>query len=154
MSQQTTPPPGAPRHGRDTDGWVAGGVVFAAVLMLCGGVLAILQGISAVAENDVYTRIGSYVYELSLTSWGWIHIVLGALVALTGAGLLKGATWARFTGLLLVTLSLLAQFLFLPYAPFWSILMMAIDVFVIWALAGSLDTPARGGRNGARTGGR
>ncbi|MEU6934999.1 hypothetical protein [Streptomyces sp. NPDC046385] len=144
MSQQTARPSGTPRGGRDTGGWVAGGVTFAAVLMLCSGILGVLEGISAVAENDVYTRIGSYVYELSLTSWGWIHIVLGALVAATGAGLLKGATWARFTGLLLVSLSLLAQFLFLPYAPFWSILVMAIDVFVIWALASSLDDPGSG----------
>ncbi|MER8046680.1 hypothetical protein [Streptomyces sp. NPDC094032] len=141
MSQQTAQPSGRPRGGRGTGGWVAGGVVFAAVLMLCSGILGVLEGIAAVAENDVYTRIGSYVFELSLTSWGWIHIVLGALVALTGAGLLKGATWARFAGLLLASLSLLAQFLFLPYAPFWSILVMAIDVFVIWALASSLDDP-------------
>ncbi|MFC8509690.1 hypothetical protein ACFU3J_12485 [Streptomyces sp. NPDC057411] len=141
MSQQTTQPSGAPRDGRDTGGWVAGGVMFAAVLLLCSGILAVLQGIAAVAEDDVYTRVGSYVFEFNLTSWGWIHIVLGALVALTGGGLLKGATWARFAGLLFASLSLLAQFLFLPYAPFWSILVMGIDVFVIWSLASSLDDP-------------
>lgn len=144
MGQQAAQPSGTPGGGRnsqDSRGWVAGGVMFAAVLMLCSGILAVLQGIAAVAENDVYTRIGTYVYELNLTGWGWIHIVLGGLVALTGAGLLKGRTWARFAGLLLVSLSLLAQFLFLPYSPFWSILLMAIDVFVIWALASSLDDP-------------
>lgn len=141
MSQQTAQPSGTPRDGGDTGGWVAGGVMFAAVLLLCSGILAVLQGIAAVAEDDVYTRVGSYVFEFDLTSWGWIHIVVGALVAVTGGALLKGMTWARFAGLFFASLSLIAQFLFLPYAPFWSILMIGIDVFVLWALATSLDDP-------------
>ncbi|MFI2433166.1 hypothetical protein [Streptomyces sp. NPDC018693] len=128
----STPP--RQRPGR-TDGWGAGGVVFAGVLMLCNGVLAVFQGIAAIAEDDVYGRVGSYVYELNLTGWGWIHVILGAVVAATGAGLLRDAAWARFTGILLAALSLVAQFLFLPYLPLWSLVVMAIDVFVIWALA-------------------
>ncbi|MFJ5260438.1 hypothetical protein ACIQAC_08160 [Streptomyces sp. NPDC088387] len=130
----TAPP--SPRHrGADGDAWVTGGVTFAGVLMLCGGVLAVLQGIAAIADDDVYARVGTYVYELDLTGWGWIHVVLGALVAVTGWGVLSGASWARITGIVLAALSLVAQFLFLPYAPIWSVVMMAIDVFVIWALA-------------------
>ncbi|MGQ4365242.1 DUF7144 family membrane protein [Streptomyces sp. SAS_272] len=121
--------PPDPGHGRLGDG-----IVFAGVLMLCGGVLAVLQGIAAVAEDDVYARIGSYVYELSLTGWGWIHLVLGALAAVTGAALLRGMAWARFTGAFLAALSLVLQFLFLPYEPLWSVVVMAIDAFVIWSL--------------------
>ncbi|MEV1069978.1 hypothetical protein [Streptomyces sp. NPDC050263] len=128
-------PRGGPRRAAPQTRRVGDGVVFAGVLMLCSGVLAVLQGIAAVAEDDVYARVGSYVYELSLTGWGWIHLVLGALAAATGAALLKGMTRARFTGILLAALSLVAQFLFLPYEPLWSIVVMAIDVFVIWSLA-------------------
>jgi hypothetical protein len=154
MSQQSPQPGGNPQgdigtawsaeNRQDTrraagpgqpDPWVSGGVLFAAVLMLCNGILAVLQGIAAVAEDDVYARIGSYVYEMDLTGWGWIHIILGALVAIIGAGLLKAAPWARFAGIFFASLSLIAQFLFLPYAPVWSVIMMAIDVFIIWALA-------------------
>ncbi|MEU0331780.1 hypothetical protein [Streptomyces sp. NPDC006193] len=116
-------------------GWVTGGVTFAGVLMVCSGILALFQGIAAVAGDDVYLRMGSYVYRLNLTGWGTIHIIIGALVLLTGIGLLRDMAWARFAGLFLVALSLVAQFLFLPYAPVWSVIMMAIDVFVIWALA-------------------
>ncbi|MEU6144970.1 hypothetical protein ABZ848_32040 [Streptomyces sp. NPDC047081] len=134
-------PPHSPRGGGD--GWVTGGAVFAGVLMLCNGVLAILQGIAAIADDDVYGRIGTYVYELNLTGWGWIHVILGALVAATGYGVLKGASWARFAGILLASLSLIAQFLFLPYAPVWSVIMMAIDVFVIWALASEQEAVGR-----------
>ncbi|MET9730886.1 hypothetical protein ABZZ79_09540 [Streptomyces sp. NPDC006458] len=135
----------APKRGQRSAGpgqpdpWVSGGVLFAGVLLLCNGVLAVLQGIAAVAGDDVYGRIGSYVYELDLTGWGWIHIVLGVLVAVTGAGLLKESVWARPAGVFLAALSLVAQFLFLPYAPIWSMIMMAIDVFIIWALVSRME---------------
>ncbi|GAA3150658.1 hypothetical protein GCM10017687_80330 [Streptomyces echinatus] len=114
---------------------MTGGITFAGVLMVCGGVLGILQGIAAVAGDDVYFRIGAYIYKMSLTGWGTLHIILGALVLLTGVGLLMDMAWARIVGLFLVALSLIAQFLFLPYAPVWSLVLMAIDIFVIWALA-------------------
>ncbi|MFJ9025217.1 hypothetical protein ACIRPU_35400 [Streptomyces sp. NPDC102259] len=129
----STPPGGPPRPAAHDSR--AGGVVFAGVLLLCSGVLAVLQGIAALAEDDVYARVGSYAYELDLTGWGWIHLVLGVVAAATGAALLKGMTWARFAGIFLAALSLVTQFLFLPYEPLWSIVVMAIDVFVIWALA-------------------
>ncbi|MCX5371902.1 MULTISPECIES: hypothetical protein [unclassified Streptomyces] len=127
-------PPGGPSRSAAHDG-LAGGVVFAGVLLLCSGVLAVLQGIAAIAEDDIYARVGSYAYELDLTGWGWIHLVLGVVAAATGAALLKGVTWARFAGIFLAALSLVTQFLFLPYEPLWSIVVMGIDVFVIWSLA-------------------
>ncbi|WP_405561574.1 hypothetical protein OHV08_23200 [Streptomyces canus] len=109
--------------------------VFAGVLMLVNGVLAIFQGISLLAKDDVWTRVGDYVYEINLTGWGVILLCLGALAVVTGAFVLKGAAWARMTGIFLASLSMIAQFLFLPYAPFWSLIMVGVDFFVIWALA-------------------
>jgi hypothetical protein len=138
----TAPPPKKSGQSGQSDSWVSGGVTFAGVLMLCSGVLAVFQGIAAIAEDDVYARVGSYVYELNLTGWGWIHVILGALAAVTGAGLLKDVTWARFAGVFLASLSLVAQFLFLPYEPLWSIVVMAMDVFVIWALASRQEQTA------------
>jgi len=115
--------------------WATGGVVFAGVLMLVNGVLAIFLGISALAKDDVWANLGDYVYKINLTGWGVILIVLGAVVALTGGGILKGVAWARMTGIFLAALSMIAHFLFLPYAPVWSIIMIAVNVFVLWALA-------------------
>ncbi|MFE1443687.1 hypothetical protein, partial [Streptomyces sp. NPDC058739] len=127
-----TGPPRRPAGRRG--GWESGGVTFAGVLMLCGGAIAVLQGIAAVAEDDVYRRVGSYVYEFDLTTWGVVHIVLGVLVALTGWGLLSGWSWARVAGIVLASLGLVLHFLFLPYQPFWAVTTMAIDLFVIWSL--------------------
>ncbi|MFD7874330.1 hypothetical protein ACFV5G_09435 [Streptomyces sp. NPDC059766] len=127
-------PPDGTAASREPDSWVSGGVTFAGVLMLCSGVLSALQGISAIARDDVFVRTGDYVYAMDLTGWGWIHLIIGVLLAVTGGGLLKGMAWARIAGICFAALSLVAQFLFLPYAVFWPITMIAIDLFVIWAL--------------------
>jgi hypothetical protein len=134
MTQQTHPAP-APAPAPNS-GWATGGVVFAGVLLLMNGIFAILQGISAIATDDVYTRIHNYVYKINLTGWGWILVILVALGVIAGAALLKGAPgWARGVGIFLAALSMVAQFLFLPYAPLWALIMIGIDFFVIWALA-------------------
>ncbi|MGW1299027.1 DUF7144 family membrane protein [Streptomyces sp. NPDC002514] len=67
--------------------------------------------------------------------WGWILVVLGVLAAVTGVGVLRGAEWARAVGIALAVLNVIIQFLFLPYSPIWSIILIGIGVFVIWALA-------------------
>lgn len=132
MSASRAPGPGpSPTEAA----WAAGGVVFAGVLMLMNGVLAIFQGISLLAGDDVWARVGDYTYKISLTGWGVIVLCLGVLAAVTGAFILRGASWARMTGIFLASLSMLAQFLFLPYAPVWSVIMIGLDFFVIWALA-------------------
>ncbi|MEU3555330.1 DUF7144 family membrane protein [Streptomyces fragilis] len=113
----------------------ASGTTFAGVLLGVSGTVTVLQGIAAIAGDDVYGRIGAYVFEFTLTDWGVVHLVLGALLLVTGIGLLGGKEWARVTGLVLAVLSIVEQFMFLPYAPVWSVLLIALDVFVIWSLA-------------------
>ncbi|MFG2573446.1 hypothetical protein [Streptomyces sp. NPDC048481] len=133
--QGTGTPPDRPAERGAGAGLAAGGVVFAGVIMFVSGVLAAFQGIAAIARDDVYARIGTYVYELNLTGWGWVLLAVGVVAAVTGWGLLTGAVWARVSGIALASLSLVLQFLFLPYAPFWAVIQIALDVFVIWALA-------------------
>jgi hypothetical protein len=107
----------------------------AGVLMVVVGVGDLLNGIAAVARDTVYVETPGYLYELDLTAWGWIHVGLGALLVVTGIGVVKGWMWARLSGLGLAALSLTANFLFLPYAPAWSIVIIVIDVVIMWALA-------------------
>ncbi|MFH8608692.1 hypothetical protein ACH4D5_14560 [Streptomyces sp. NPDC018029] len=121
-------------HPTRESGWAAGGTMFAGVLMMVNGILGIFEGVAGIAKDDVYERIGDYVYKFNLTTWGWIHLVLGILVAVVGWGILKGASWAKASGVALAALAIVAQFLWLPYTPIWALISIAIGVFVIWAL--------------------
>ncbi len=145
--QQATPP--TPADMPAGSGFTTGGLVFAGVLMLVNGVLAILQGISALASDDVYDRVGDYIYKISLTGWGWIMLVLGAVLVGVGYSVLKNAWWARMTGIFLASASMVLHFLFLPYQPVWSVIMVGVDFFVIWALA---TAPHVSGRDTASAG--
>lgn len=136
---------------RSDSPWVSGGATFAGVLMLVYGVLGVLEGIAGIAKDDVYARIGDYVYKFNLTTWGWIHLILGILVAVTGYGILKGAAWGRASGIALASIAVVLQFLWLPYQPIWALISIAIGIFVIWALC--TDHPDRHDRHAAGTGG-
>ncbi|MEU3662784.1 hypothetical protein AB0E77_24105 [Streptomyces sp. NPDC032940] len=122
------------RSGDSRSAWASGGVVFAGVLMLIEGIFGIFNGIAAIAKDDVYASVGDYVFKFNLTSWGWIHLILGILLVVTGAGVLTGAAWARGLGVGLTALFVILQFMWLPYTPLWAIISIGVGVFVIWAL--------------------
>jgi hypothetical protein len=129
----------ASRADRQTTSWSVGFILFAAIMMIMVGVFQALQGLVAIFENEFYVATRNYLFQLDATSWGWIHLLLGLVVAFAGYGLLSGRTWARAVAITLALLSAISNFLFIPYYPFWSLLIIALDVFVIWAVA------ARGG---------
>jgi hypothetical protein len=133
MTEQT--PGYGSRVREEPPGWAMGFIVFAAVMMMMAGVFQALAGLAAIFENEFYVAARNYLYEVDVTAWGWIHLILGVVVALAGFALLSGATWARVVGITLAALSAIANFLFIPYYPFWSLLIIALDVFIIWALA-------------------
>lgn len=112
----------------------SGLVVFAAVLLLIAGFLDIFRGIMGIANDDVFVTTPNYVFQFDLTSWGWIHLLLGAVAVLTGFGLFKLSLWARVLGVIVAGLLILANFLSIPYYPLWSIVAIAFYGFVIWAL--------------------
>ncbi|GAA1695305.1 hypothetical protein GCM10009830_48980 [Glycomyces endophyticus] len=117
--------------------WAAGGTTFAACLMVMVGVWQVIMGIAAVAADDIFVTTPNYVLQLDLTAWGWTHLILGALAAVTGAFIFTGRAWARWAGIMLAVLSATAQFFWMPYQPLWAMVVIAIDVFVIWSLAAS-----------------
>ncbi len=94
----------------------------------------LFQGIAAVASDDLLVIGVEYTYQFDTTAWGWIHIVLGVVLVISAIGLMTGATWARVVAVCIAALSILANFLWLPYYPLWSILIIALDVVVIWAV--------------------
>jgi hypothetical protein len=118
---------------RESD-WT-GLITFAGIMMVVAGVWHALAGIAALLNDNLYVSTPNYVYSLDLTGWGWGHLVLGALVTVTGGAILTGQTWGRIVGIVLVVLSLIANFLFIPWYPVWSLVIIGLDVAVIWALA-------------------
>ncbi|MFC9245914.1 hypothetical protein ACFT7S_18460 [Streptomyces sp. NPDC057136] len=118
------------RGATHTSGWL----VFASVIMVFSGIMALLGGISAIAKDNVFVATRNYVYELNLTGWGWIHLILGIVIVLTGIAVFTGATWARIVGVVLAGLSMIANFMWLPYTPWWALLFIAIDALIIWGL--------------------
>lgn len=111
-----------------------GWTVFAAVMMwLIGGFHAI-AGLVALFEDEFYVLTPDYIFKFDVTTWGWIHLIAGIVVVLAGAALFSGAVWARTVGVILAVVSILANFAWLPWYPFWSIIMITVNVFVIWAL--------------------
>ncbi|WP_020135276.1 DUF7144 family membrane protein [Streptomyces sp. 351MFTsu5.1] len=113
----------------------AGGLtVFAAVLLFIAGVLDLFRGIMAIADDNVFVRTPNYVFKFDLTSWGWIQLALGVIAMCVGAGLFTRATWARVVGVGIAGLAIIANFLSLPYYPFWSLTLIAMYGFVIWGL--------------------
>ena len=115
--------------------WAYGGAAFGGVVLIMVGLFQFLQGLSAALKDDVYVTTKDYLYSIDLSGWGWIHMGIGAVAILVGLCVLYGQTWARGTGILIAVLSAVANFAFLPYYPFWSMLVIALDVFVIWALS-------------------
>ncbi|MCX5044750.1 hypothetical protein OG921_16415 [Aldersonia sp. NBC_00410] len=116
-------------------GFAAGTSVAAGALLVVIGLLSVLQGISAVAKDEVLVTGVEYVYKFDTTIWGGVHILVGALLLAAGVGLFTGATWARIVTIIAASMSILTNFLWLPYYPAWSIVLIAIAVVVIWAVA-------------------
>ncbi|MFD4430949.1 hypothetical protein [Nocardia sp. NPDC058497] len=117
------------------EGIAAGTSIGAGILLAVVGVLQILEGISAVANDDLIVVGPEYLYQFDLTAWGWWHIIFGAIAVIVAIGLLAGQTWGRVAAMVIAALSIIANFLWLPYYPWWSILIIIINIVVIWAVA-------------------
>jgi hypothetical protein len=124
---------------REPSGWASGAVLFAGFLMIIVGIFQALEGLAAIFKDDLFVLTANYAFDLDVTAWGWIHLLLGLLVVFGGYALMAGRTWGRILALVLATLSAIANFLYIPYYPFWSILMIALAVWVIWALTSRWD---------------
>jgi hypothetical protein len=115
-------------------GWALGGVAFAACILTLVGFFQIIAGVVAIIDDDFYVVASNYTFDLDASGWGWIHLLIGILLVITGFGLFNRSTWAGYTAIFLAMLSAIANFFFIPYYPFWSILVIALDIWVIWAL--------------------
>jgi hypothetical protein len=115
-------------------GWAIGGVTFASTIMVLIGIFQAFAGLEAIIDDKFYVITQNYAFDLDTTAWGWIHLILGIVIVLAGFALWGRKVWAATVAIFLAMLSAIANFFFIPYYPFWSILMIALAVWVIWAL--------------------
>jgi len=121
---QTTQPSGA-----------AVGITFtAALILIFAGTFGIIEGIVGLVNNEFYVVTQKWVFQLDATTWGWIHILVGLIALGAGFGLFAGQVWARTVAVIAACLSMIANFIWLPYYPWWALLIITFDAFVIWAV--------------------
>jgi hypothetical protein len=115
-------------------GWV-GWVVFAGTMMLLIAFFHIIEGLVAILDPDYFlVTKGGLTVHLDYTAWGWTHLIAGVIVGCAGLGLFLGQMWARVVGVALAGISALLNFGFIAAYPFWCLTVIALDVFVIFAL--------------------
>lgn len=115
-------------------GAAVGFTMFAAFMMILIGSFHVIAGLAGIIDDQFYAVTQEWVLQFDVTTWGWIHLIAGIVALIAGLSLFTGAVWARTVGVILATLSAIANFAWLPYYPFWSLAIIAIDIFVIWAL--------------------
>jgi len=117
----------------EVTGWV-GWVAFAGVMMMLLGSFQAIAGLVALFKNEVVYIGLENTWLVDFTTWGWAHLVLGIIIVFAGMAVLAGKTWGRVIGVLLASVSALANFAFIPVYPVWSVLMVIVDALVIYAL--------------------
>ena len=123
------------RRGRakSQSGW-AGWVYFGGMMMIMLGVFNVIEGLVALFNDEFFVSTSNYTFNLDVTGWGVIHLIIGLVALFTSYGLFTQAPWAGITAMVICTLSAIANFFFIPYSPFLSITLIAIDVWVIWSI--------------------
>ena len=114
--------------------WAAGYAGFAGVVLVMIGFFQAVAGLIAILDDEFYVVGKEYIFQFDLTTWGWVHLILGVIVLASGFGIFTGNVAARTVGVLVAALSGVAAFLWLPWYPVWAIIIIALDIAVIWAL--------------------
>jgi hypothetical protein len=119
-------------------GWAIGWTAFAGFMMIMMGSFHAVAGLVGIIKDEFYVAgagpNAKWVFEFDATTWGWIHLLMGVVVVLAGIGLFSGNVAARTLAVILAVISAIANFMWLPYYPVWSVTIIAIDVAIIWAL--------------------
>lgn len=115
-------------------GLALGLTLMAAAFLMISGVFDFFSGLAAILRGQFFVTLPHYAFSISIHGWGWLHLIMGAVVFVVGAALLTDHLWARIGGVVIASLSAVMNFVMLPYYPVWAFVIIALDIFVIWAL--------------------
>jgi len=132
--QYEAQPPREPVGDDDVSGWAVGGTVFAATVLMLVGIFQAIAGLVAIFDDNFYVVTRNYTFDLDTTAYGWIHLLIGIALVVVAYGLFARSPWAGVAAILIASLSAVSNFFFIPYYPAWSILMIALAIWVIWSL--------------------
>lgn len=104
-------------------------------LLLAAGLISLLVGIAAFADDDLVHSGSDYLYRFDTNAWGWIQCVLAAALIGSGLALITGRTWARVAAAFFAMFALVANFLWLPHEPGWAVVAIVINAVAIWAVS-------------------
>jgi hypothetical protein len=121
------------RAGRTPSAW-AGWVVFAGTMAIIAGIFNVIQGLVALFDDQYFVVAGGDLLLLDFTGWGWVHLLVGVVMLLVGFGIIRGSPWGLVAGVVIAGVNAIVQLGFLAAYPVWSILIIALDVVVIYAL--------------------
>jgi hypothetical protein len=121
-------------RANEPSGWAVGWTYFAGFMMILIGLYHVMAGFVAIVSDEFYVATREYILQFDTSTWGWIHMILGIVVLVSGLGLFSGSVAARTIGTIMAVISALAAFAWLPYFPVWGIIIIATAVSVIWAL--------------------
>ena len=108
-------------------------IVFAVALLVTVGFFNLIDGIAAIANSHVFIANAHYVVG-DLRAWGWVVLILGVLQVIAAVAILAGSQAARWFAVVVIGLNAIGQMLFIPAYPFWSLLIIAVDVVALWGL--------------------
>ena len=117
-------------------GFWTGWIGFAGVLMVVIGILNFFQGLIAIIRDNYYVLTPQQIIVFDLTAWGWIMLIWGIVVALAGAALVAGRSWARWFTIVVASLNFIVQLAFVGSSQYtlWALAVLALDVLVLYAL--------------------
>ena len=143
MAQQTYSGPERSTYLDDDRG--SGWVTFAGVMIIMVAILNMIDGIAAISKSSFFVANARYILS-DLNTWGWVLLGLGVLQLIVGLGIWAGNQAARWAGIVIVSLNAIAQLMFIPAYPFWSLAIFTIDILVLYGLAAYGGRPGRVGR--------
>ncbi|HUD05356.1 MAG TPA: hypothetical protein VMR18_00330 [Candidatus Saccharimonadales bacterium] len=119
----------------NNSGW-AGWGYFGGLLMAVLGIAQGVLGVSELGQKKLFfVFTDKLVSNNFFTTWGWIDLVVGALLLIAGFSALHGSTMAKTIGSFFAGLAVLANLIFLPVYPLWSVLSVAVAVLIMYSLA-------------------
>ena len=121
-------------EGSTKESLAYGFTMFGAAILVTIGLFQCVAGLAAIVDDELFVATPNYTFAFDLTAWGWTYLAIGAICIAVGVALFMRQGWAQVAGIVLAVLSALSNFMFLPYYPGWSLIIIAIDIVLIWAL--------------------